>query len=52
MTDQKPKAKDSDTLKAFDMYRFFSRKDVLLAIAFVIAFLIFSLAILFAPQMV
>ncbi len=44
------KTKDSEVLKTFDMYSFFSRKDVLLVIAFIIAFLIFSLAILFAPQ--
>ena len=44
--------KKDDTLKTFDMYHFFSRKDVILAMAFVIAFLIFSLAITLAPQII
>ena len=39
-----------EDLKTFDMYHFFSRKDVILVIAFLIAFLIFSMAILFQPQ--
>lgn len=43
------KPKDED-LKTFDMYHFFSRKDVILVIAFLIAFLIFSVAIAFYPQ--
>ena len=38
--------------KSFDMYSFFSRKDVILAIAFIIAFLIFSVAILLNPRVV
>lgn len=42
--------KEEEILKTFDMYHFFSRKDVMLAIVFIIAFLIFSLAILLYPQ--
>lgn len=49
MTDQKKPANDKP-LKTFDMYHFFSRKDVILAIAFIIAFLIFALAIQLFPQ--
>ncbi len=53
MTDQKDNAKnEQEVLKTFDMYHFFSRKDVILAIAFIIAFLIFALAALLAPQVV
>ena len=44
--------KNDESMKTFDMYHFFSRKDVILAIAFVIAFLIFSVAIAFLPQSV
>jgi len=44
------KSKDDEILRTFDMYHFFSRKDVIFAIGFIIAFLIFSLAILFYPQ--
>ncbi len=43
---------DQEVLKTFDMYHFFARKDVILAIAFVVAFLIFALAALLAPQVV
>ena len=43
--------KESEVLKTFDMYHFFSRKDVMLAIVFIIAFLIFALAILLKPQL-
>ena len=49
MSDQEEK-KEQEILKTFDMYHFFSRKDVILAIVFIIAFLIFSLAILLVPQ--
>ena len=45
MTDEKKK--DEGT---FDMYHFFSRKDVILAIVFLVAFLIFTLALQFLPQ--
>lgn len=41
---------NGETLKRFDMYRFFSRKDLILAIALVVAFLIFSLAVRFVSQ--
>ena len=53
MTEKNPdnQNKEQEVLKTFDMYHFFSRKDVLIAIAFIIAFLIFSLAVLLAPQM-
>ncbi len=44
--------KKEETLKTFDMYHFFSRKDVILVIVFIISFLIFSLAILLYPQAV
>ncbi|MCC6598458.1 MAG: hypothetical protein IT559_06680 [Alphaproteobacteria bacterium] len=46
---QEPK-NGKEMLKRFDMYRFFSRKDVILVIAFLVAFLIFSLAIWLVPQ--
>jgi hypothetical protein len=48
MSDEKPENKPT----GFDMYSFFSRKDVMLVLVFIIAFLIFSLAALFAPQVV
>ena len=47
MNDEKKK---DDTLKTFDMYHFFSRKDVILVMAFIIAFLIFALAVLLVPE--
>lgn len=50
MTDEKHQGDNGETLKRFDMYRFFSRKDVILIIIFVVAFLIFSLAIRLLPQ--
>ncbi|MBX2834702.1 MAG: hypothetical protein KTR28_06995 [Micavibrio sp.] len=40
----------NEVLKTFDMYHFFSRKDVILALVFIIALLIFSMAILLYPQ--
>ena len=48
MTNTKKPEKDQS--KTFDMYHFFSRKDVILAIGFIIAFLIFSVVILLLPQ--
>ncbi len=36
----------------FDMYRFFSRWDVILIVAFSVAFLIFAIAIFMNPQAV
>lgn len=42
--------KQGEILKTFDMYHFFSRKDVILVMAFTIAFLIFALAIFLYPQ--
>lgn len=42
--------KKEEILKTFDMYHFFSRKDVILAIIFIVAFLIFTLTILLYPQ--
>jgi len=50
MSKEKKNQKEPEVLKTFDMYHFFSRKDVILVIAFIIAFLIFSLAILLSPQ--
>ncbi|MEZ5813161.1 MAG: hypothetical protein R3E13_00300 [Alphaproteobacteria bacterium] len=50
MTDDKEEKQD--VLKTFDMYHFFSRKDVMLVIVFLIAFLIFSLAVWLYPQIV
>ena len=44
--------KKQDSHKTFDMYHFFSRKDMIMVIAFIVAFLIFSLAILLMPQAV
>ena len=49
MSEEKKKEKN-ETLQNFDMYHFFSRKDVVLAIIFIVAFLIFSLAMLLVPQ--
>ncbi|MCB1652102.1 MAG: hypothetical protein KDI46_08625 [Alphaproteobacteria bacterium] len=43
---------NGEVLKTFDMYHFFSRKDVILAIIFLIVFLIFSLAVLFYPDVI
>lgn len=44
---------EQEVLKTFDMYSFFSRKDVLLAIAFiVIMLLILMVKTIFAPQTV
>lgn len=52
--DNKPdndEEKEHEVLKTFDMYHFFSRKDVLLAIAFVVIMLIVVLfKTLFAPE--
>lgn len=52
MSDDKNTEEEKEILKTFDMYHFFSRKDVILAIIFLIAFLIFSMAILFYPEVV
>lgn len=49
MTKKTPSSEDKP-MKTFDMYHFFSRKDVVLAMAFVIAFLIFAVAIALLPQ--
>lgn len=43
---------DSETLKTFDMYHFFSRKDVILAIILIVALLVLALYSIFYPQMV
>jgi len=49
MTDKK----DHKTLKRFDMYRFVSRKDVILAIVFIVGLLILLLYLfLFSDQVV
>ena len=40
MSDQEPQHDDNEeVLRTFDMYHFFSRKDVLLAIAFIVILL-------------
>lgn len=45
--------KEHEVLRTFDMYHFFSRKDVLLAIAFIVIMLIVILfKTLFAPEAV
>ncbi|MCB9983319.1 MAG: hypothetical protein H6861_06565 [Rhodospirillales bacterium] len=49
---EKEPGKNGQVLKTFDMYHFFSRKDVILVMAFVIAFLIFTLAIKLAPEII
>ena len=44
---------ESEVLKTFDMYHFFSRKDVLLAIAFIVVLLLVILfKTVFVPQAV
>jgi hypothetical protein len=44
---------EHEVLKTFDMYHFFSRKDVLLAIAFIVIMLIVILfKTLFVPEAV
>jgi hypothetical protein len=48
--DQKKPANESGG--QFDMYHLFSRWDVLLAVAFVIGFLIFTMALFLYPQAV
>ena len=50
MSNEDKKTEENEVLKTFDMYHFFSRKDVILVMAFLIAFLIFSLAIWLYPQ--
>ena len=52
MSDKPSNENTSKVLKTFDMYRFFSRKDVIMVMAFLIGFLIFTLAITFIPQTV
>lgn len=52
MKEENPLKDDREVLKRFDMYRFFSRKDVIVAISFTVAFLIFSLAIWLLPQVI
>ncbi len=48
---QKPDSAEPEVLKTFDMYHFFSRKDVLLAIGFIVVMLIVVLfKTMFAPQ--
>ena len=43
--------KEHEVLKTFDMYHFFSRKDVLLAIGFIVILLIVILfKTIFAPE--
>ena len=44
--------KKEEILKTFDMYHFFSRKDVIFVIVFLVAFLIFAAAVKLAPQFV
>ncbi len=48
----KDKISDLKQGVTFDMYRFFSRWDVILIVAFSIAFLIFAIAIIMNPQAV
>lgn len=48
----KEKKKEPEVLKTFDMYHFFSRKDVIFVMSFIIAFLIFTLAVKLLPQVV
>ena len=43
---------EQEILKTFDMYHFFSRKDVIFVMSFIIAFLIFTLAVKLLPQIV
>ncbi|MEM7651313.1 MAG: hypothetical protein AAF204_04440 [Pseudomonadota bacterium] len=50
MSEDKKNENEEEVLKTFDMYHFFSRKDVIMVMAFIIAFLIFALAILLKPQ--
>lgn len=52
MSEKPEEKKETEILKTFDMYHFFSRKDVILVMAFIIAFLIFTLAIKFAPEVI
>lgn len=49
---KKGEQKNGEVLKTFDMYHFFSRKDVIFVMAFVIAFLIFTLAVKLAPEII
>jgi len=46
------KKEEPEYFKNFDMYHFLSRKDVMFVVVFLIAFLIFSLAVFFAPQVI
>ncbi len=43
MTDNQPENQNEDDLKTFDMYHFFSRTDVLLAIIAVVGLLLLVL---------
>lgn len=50
MSKDKKKSEDDKVLKTFDMYSYFSRWDVLLMMAFMIGFLIFTMALFLLPQ--
>lgn len=51
--DKSEAEKEHEVLRTFDMYHFFSRKDVLLAIAFIVIMLIVILfKTLFTPEAV
>ena len=50
---EQPEENEHQVLKTFDMYHFFSRKDVLLAIAFIVIMLIIVIyKTVFAPEAV
>lgn len=48
--DEQKNEQKNETLKTFDMYHFFSRKDVIFVMAFLIAFLIFAMALFLLPE--
>jgi type IV secretory pathway component VirB8 len=49
-SDKKKKSEESQVLKTVDMYPLKSRWDAVLFIAFIIAFLIFTVAIFLLPE--
>lgn len=50
MNMQQPHQDDEEESKNFDMYHFSSRKEIVFLVAFIIAFLIFALAVHFYPR--
>ncbi len=53
MNDEQNKSEEKEVLKTFDMYHFFSRKDVILAIILIVALVGYAVfRAVFVPQVV